>query len=214
MPLIEPPDTSTIGPPPTIESSTGAPPLSQSIFPPGSLHPTFSGLTLTVHQDPTNFTEEDLEGRPLLEVRFPDPARGDLESAIETVSHLSLGEQAEVLGVIRRQCSGEHRRRILNARKKILLDLHARIVDICRDATVEDYNNAVEEGYDNPADAVLDQVTVHVWRAVGETEFEIHSDDVKRLIYAIYQVMPVQMHDLKLKDLLLTARVDSAPYRG
>lgn len=150
----------------------------------------------------------------MLEVRFPDPARGDLEGEIETFSHLSLGEQAEVLGVIKRQCSGEHRRRVLNARKKILLDLHARIVEICRDATVEDYNKAVEEGYDNSAGALLDQVTVHVWRAEGETKFDIHADDVGRLIYAIYQVMPVQMHDLKLKDLLLTARVDSAPYRG
>lgn len=101
MPLLEPPEP-IIEHPPTIESSTGAPSLSQSIFSPESLHPTFSGLTLTVHQDPTDFTEEDLGGRPLLEVRFPDPGGCDLEGEIETFSHLSLGEQAEVLGVTRR----------------------------------------------------------------------------------------------------------------
>jgi hypothetical protein len=119
-----------------------------------------------------------------------------------------------VLGVIRRQYRGEHRRRVLNARKKILHDLHARIVEICRDATVEDYNKAVEEGYNNSAGALLAYVEVHGWRAERETKFEIHSDDVKRLIYAICQVMPIHMHDLKLKDFLLKARVDSAPYRG
>jgi len=155
MPLIQPPETGTIEHPGTPGSSTGAPALSQSIFSPESLHLAFSELTLTVHQDPTNFTEEDLGGRPLLEVRFPDPGECDLEGEIETFSHLSLGEQAEVLGVIRRQYRGEHRRRVLNARKKILHDLHARIVEICRDATVEDCNNAVEEGYDDPAGAVL-----------------------------------------------------------
>jgi hypothetical protein len=149
-----------------------------------------------------------------LEARFPDPGECDLEGEIETFSHLSLGEQVEVLGVIRRQYRGEHRRRVLNARKKILHDLHARIVEICRDATIEDYNKAVLEGYNNSAGALLAHVEIPVWRAERETEFEIHSDDVKRLIYAIYQVMPVHMHNLKLKDLLLKARVDSAPHRG
>jgi hypothetical protein len=214
MPLIEPREISTIEHPGTPGSSTGAPALSQSIFSPESLHLTFSELTLTVHQRPIHFTEEALEGGPLLEVRFPDPGECDLEGEIETFSHLSLGEQVEVLGVIRRQYRGEHRRRVLNARKKILHDLHARIVEICRDATIEDYNKAVLEGYNNSAGALLAHVEIPVWRAERETEFEIHSDDVRRLIYAIYQVMPVHMHNLKLKDLLLKARVDSAPHRG
>lgn len=69
MPLIEPPEpTSTIEHSGTIGSSTGAPSLSQSIFPPESLHLIFSGLTLTVYQDPTDLTTEDLEGGPMRRV--------------------------------------------------------------------------------------------------------------------------------------------------
>jgi hypothetical protein len=90
MPLLEPPRPLSNSP--TSESSTGAHSLSQSTFPLGSLHPTFSGLTLTVHQRPIHFPEEEPEGGPLLQIRFPDPARCDLEGEIETSSNLSLGE--------------------------------------------------------------------------------------------------------------------------
>jgi hypothetical protein len=214
MPLIEPSETSTIGPPPTIESSTGAPSLSQSTFPLGSLHPTFSGLTLTVHQRPIHFTEEELDGEPLLQIRFPDPAGCDLEGKIQTVSNLSSGEQVEVLGVISLQCVEENRRRVLSAREILLYKLHDEIVQICRDATVEDYNKAVLEGYNNSAGALLDQVADVVWRVARETKLSYHPDDVGRLIYAICQVMPVQLHELDLRWLLVRARVDSAPYRS
>jgi hypothetical protein len=185
MPLIEPSETSTIGPPPTIESSTGAPSLSQSTFPLGSLHPTFSGLTLTVHQRPIHFPEEEPEGGPLLQIRFPDPAGCDSEGEIETSSNLSLGAEIEVLGVISQQCVEENHRRVQNAWKTLLYDLHDEIVKICRDATVEDYNNSKSP--------LLDQVRIAVWRVAQETKLLYHSHDVGRLIYAICQVMPVRL---------------------
>jgi hypothetical protein len=204
MPLLEPPRPLSNSP--TSESSTGAHSLSQSTFPLGSLHPTFSGLTLTVHQRPIHFTEEELDGGPLLQIRFHDPAGCDSEGKIETSSNLSLGEEIEVLGVISLQCVEENRRRVPSAREILLYKLHDEIVQICRDATVEDYNTSKSP--------LLHQVTDFVWRVARETKLSYHLDDVGRLIYAICQVMPVQLHELDLRWLLVRARVDSAPYRS
>lgn len=209
MPFLGSPEPSdyTIPPPSGADVTLNAPSVSSRNFPPESLRSSFSGLEFAIHHSGTEHgvVETDKE---LLKMRFSDPVGSQQTGpAWFETTQLSFAETIEVLSIVIERHEGQEKEHLESARCGLLVEY---VKGICDEATVENYEEAYLAG------TLKDQVLSHVWNAVSShrTEFLIHSDDVKRLIYALCQALPGDLEDLDRLDmnvLLLSARKDAAP---
>lgn len=208
MPFLEPPElTIQTIPPSGTDVTLNAPPVSSSNFPPDSLRSRFSGLEFTVYQLVTD--HEVGTNKEILKMRFSDPVGSEQTGPawFETNRRSSFDETLEILSIVIDRLEGKEKEHIASARLGIL---HQYIQEECAKATKEDHERAYLAG------TLKDRVRFHVWNAVTThiDEFEIHSDDVNRLVYALCQTLSGDLEDLDhldMKVLLLSARKDAAP---